>query len=279
MSQSLKSEVGLKVIATDGEVGSVEEFYFEDREWTVRYVVVSLGGLTNRHYVLVSPYLIREVDVERGFIKVTATKTQIENSPDFDTARPINRQKEIDYANYYSAPFYWMGPFAWGPFPYPAQWDARMLASRTADVEANSTGAEAKVENGGTLRSSEEVRGYSVSAYDEVFGSVSDFLVDFSDWKIRYLVIDPVKWWPGRHVVVATEWIDAVSWAAQSVVINLTREQIEGCPTYDKKHFTRDYEEKIHTYFQRRPYWNKEARGAASAPHYGHSGDVEFEIR
>jgi hypothetical protein len=35
---------GLEIRATDGEIGSVDEFYFEDETWVIRYLVVQTGG-------------------------------------------------------------------------------------------------------------------------------------------------------------------------------------------------------------------------------------------
>ncbi|MGD9000637.1 MAG: PRC-barrel domain-containing protein, partial [Granulosicoccaceae bacterium] len=32
------------LLAVDGEIGNVEEFYFDDETWAVRYLVVNTGG-------------------------------------------------------------------------------------------------------------------------------------------------------------------------------------------------------------------------------------------
>ena len=34
---------GAPVLATDGEIGAVEDFFFEEDRWTVRYVLVDTG--------------------------------------------------------------------------------------------------------------------------------------------------------------------------------------------------------------------------------------------
>ena len=34
----------MTVLATDGEIGGAQEVYFDDRNWTVRYLVVKAGG-------------------------------------------------------------------------------------------------------------------------------------------------------------------------------------------------------------------------------------------
>jgi len=44
--------------ATDGDIGRVEGFYFDDWQWTVRYIIVNTGGWFNESKVLVSPYAV-----------------------------------------------------------------------------------------------------------------------------------------------------------------------------------------------------------------------------
>ena len=49
MLRSVNNLVDCAIEATDGEVGKVAEFYFDDEKWTVRYLVVDTGGwLTER---------------------------------------------------------------------------------------------------------------------------------------------------------------------------------------------------------------------------------------
>jgi hypothetical protein len=55
--------------------------------------------------------------------------------------------------------------------------------------------------------------GYGIQATDGGLGHVEDFLVDEECWAIRYLIVDRRKWWPGRHVLIATEWITDVTGA------------------------------------------------------------------
>lgn len=35
---------GLVIRATDGELGKVEELYFDDESWAIRYLTVETGG-------------------------------------------------------------------------------------------------------------------------------------------------------------------------------------------------------------------------------------------
>lgn len=44
MLKSVEELRGYTVQATDGDVGSVAEFFFDDDNWTVRYLVVDTGS-------------------------------------------------------------------------------------------------------------------------------------------------------------------------------------------------------------------------------------------
>ena len=105
--------------ATDGEIGSVEQFYFDDETWAIRYLVVKTGSWLDQRQVLISPFSIVRLNWEEKRLEVSLTKKQVEGSPDIDTQRPVFRQHEIAYLDYYGYPYYWSGPYMWGPAMYP----------------------------------------------------------------------------------------------------------------------------------------------------------------
>jgi len=44
MSRSINQLHGNKLEGTDGEIGHVKDFYFDDQSWVVRYVAVETGA-------------------------------------------------------------------------------------------------------------------------------------------------------------------------------------------------------------------------------------------
>src|ERR1035441_5533863 len=111
---------GLTIQATDGELGTVDQFYFDDETWAIRYLTVETGGWLGGRQVLISPISVIDTDWQARQLTVALTKTQVENSPDIDTQQPVSRQQEVDYFGYYGYPYYWAGPYLWGPAFYPA---------------------------------------------------------------------------------------------------------------------------------------------------------------
>jgi uncharacterized protein YrrD len=234
--------------SNDGDVGNVSDFYFDDNFWTVRYMVVDTRGWLDQRQVLISPYAIAGIEDAKKVIRVNLTKKQIKESPTPDTDPPVSRQFEIDYHDYYGWPYYWYGLYSWGTLTQPLA-----IPRGVSDKERESWDPYS--------RSTREVHGYKVAATDGHIGHVADFIVDDETWTIRYLVIDPRTWWPGKHVLMAPDWVEKVDWATRSMSVKLSRELIRGAPEYDHDtRITREYEERLHRHYESEGYWISEDR-------------------
>ena len=55
MLRSLKELVGYKVMAQDGQIGKVADFFIDDQDWVTRYLVVDTGPSIFGRKVLISP--------------------------------------------------------------------------------------------------------------------------------------------------------------------------------------------------------------------------------
>ena len=112
------------------------------------------------------------------------------------------------------------------------------------------------------LRSTNDVSGYHVEAADGDIGHVEDFIIDDETWAIRYLIIDTRNWWPGKKVLVSSQWVERVSWSNSKVFVNLSREDIRKSPEYKAESLlTRDYENGLHQHYNRQGYWDDEPVG------------------
>jgi hypothetical protein len=246
---------GLAIRATDGELGTVDEFYFDDETWAIRYLTVETGGWLGGRKVLISPFSVVSTDLLDKRLDVALTKKQVENSPDIDTHLPVSRLHEAAYLGYYGYPTYWDGPYLWGPAYYPAGLAIPTTASNQAMADTlrrESTDSH--------LRSSEAVTGYHIEAADGEIGHVDGFVVDDKAWAIRYIEVATRNWWPGKKVLVSPAWTERVSWTDSKVYVGLTREVIKTGPEYsDSAPITREYENRLYFHYGRPPYWLQEA--------------------
>ena len=250
---------GLTIAATDGDIGSVNDLYFDDLSWTIRYLVVDTGTWLPGRQVLISPLSVRRVDDK---ILVDLTRNQVQNSPPIEADKPVNRQQEEAIARYYDQRYYWEGPYRWGLLAYPG-----MPPVPTAPIPADAMGEEMAAREretpsgDPTLRSSRDVTGYYIAALDGEIGHVDDFLVEDRAWAIRYLLVATRNWWPGKKVLISPEWIKTVSWADSQVQVDLRREEIKAAPEYDpSRPFDREYESRLIEHHNRRKYWEWEGR-------------------
>ena len=235
-----KSLKGSILDSLDGEIGKVIEFYFDDNHWTVRYMVADTGNWLTGRQVLISPYALAGPMIADQNIPVDLTKKQIEDSPSLNTDKPVSRQFEMEYSEYYGWPMYWGGPYMWGAYPNLVhdrnQWNAPSEKEKAWDPH---------------LRSTDAVRGHHVQASDGEIGHVEDFIIDSDNWAIRYLIVDTHNWWPGKKVLIAPQRIDRVSWDEAKVFVNTAREVIRQAPEFDGNlPITHEYETRLHQYYQ-----------------------------
>jgi hypothetical protein len=229
--------------ATDGLVGFVREFFFDDAQWEVRYIVADTGSWLIGRHVLISPYLVGHIDTEDASLELALTRRQVEGSPPVSADKPVSRRMEQDLAAYFQWPAYWIGDMAGGGAP------PITAAGLDEDDEQGDEPGESGDPN---LRSGREVIGYRIEAEDGDIGRVHDFIVDVESWRIVQMIIDTRAWLPGRKVLIAPRMISDIRWSDRRVRIDMPREVIERSPEYDSSQpFNDAYLKRLTDYYNR----------------------------
>ena len=252
----LRSLIDLKrhdVGAVDGDFGTVHDFYFDDHEWKVRYLVVDTHKWLPGKKVLLAPEAMVDSDWLNRRISVNLTKQEIEGGPHADLEQPVSRQKEQELAAHYRWTAYWTSPLGSPVFPPPA---ATTGAASLLDRGSSPGPPEREPEHDPNLRSLDEVTGYDIDALDGSIGELHDLIADTEAWSIRHAVVDTRKWLPGRKVLVPLGWIQGFDWANGKVEVDLRKEQVEGGPEFNASEpVNRDYEKQLFDYYGRPYYW------------------------
>jgi len=243
MQENINRMIGHAIRTADGDLGKVDEFYFDDQTWTIRYVVAETGNWLSGRKVLISIVAFGKPDFESDTFSVNLTRAQVRSSPDIDTQRPIYRQQEVELHEHYRWP--WRGGYGgtFGTTPLPLSAD---------EVLAEQENTESGRRDDPHLRSTRQVTGYHIHATDGQIGHVEDFMIDDEDWAIRFLVADTHNWLPGKKVILSPKWIKRVQWADSSVHFDLTRDFVKNSLEYDpSRPISRDYEAFLLDHFGR----------------------------
>ena len=219
MLQSIKGLFGEKLGASDGDIGHVEDLYFDDQNWAVRYVVANTGSWLPGRQVLIAPHAFGNIHVAGKALLVNLTRKEIENSPPIESHKPVSRQYEEAYYRYYGWPCYWQGGGLWGMSGFPSPQRAE-----PSFPDGPVTGrAEPTHRADAHLRSVQAMHGYSIKHHDEIIGEVCDFMMDGKRWAIRELVGKTGNWLSGKEVSIPTGKVDRISFEESTVFVSVPR--------------------------------------------------------
>lgn len=104
---SCEALVGYQILATDGDLGHVENFLVEDETWAIRYMVVNTSNWWGGHHVLIAPPWVEKVSWEDSAISVDLTQEAIKAAPPYDAAALFDRQQEAAMHEHYGRSRYW----------------------------------------------------------------------------------------------------------------------------------------------------------------------------
>jgi hypothetical protein len=246
MLRSIKETKGYRVMAKDGDIGNVHDFFFDDEIWAIRYVVVDTGTWLPGRKVLLVPSAVERPEWEIQTLPVRLTKEQVRNCPEVETDKPVSRQAEIVLHQHFDWVPYWTIPISGSippirPKPEAAE-EKKVLEEEMFDPH---------------LRSLNEVRGYRIQAPDGKIGNMDQFIIDDTDWFIRYMVVNIRKrLFFLKKVLVDPNWIERVSWANSKIYVDSPKKFIKNSPEYDAvAPVNREYEERLYDYYGRPKYW------------------------
>src|ERR1700689_172293 len=95
------------IAASDGRLGTVSDFLFDDVGWAIRWLVVDTGNWLSGRKVLLPRSALGQPDPAAGHFPVKLTMQQVKDSPDVDMDQPVSRQIEAHVYSYYGWDPYW----------------------------------------------------------------------------------------------------------------------------------------------------------------------------
>jgi hypothetical protein len=207
----------IPVLSRDGPLGRAVEVLFDDRSWSVRYLVVDRRSELGGRLVLVPPPDITDIDDDAGAIHVSFDLAAAADLLDISRDMPVDRQREAEISR--AALFM---PF-WGG---GASGEHVGFVAVTVDPPETGAGVGAKPDP--HLRSSADIRGYRVRARGDRIGRIRDLIFDDLDWRIRQLEVRLRSRPPVRSARLPAASVLRVSWCGHAVVLSLDATEIPG---------------------------------------------------
>lgn len=248
MLRSLNALHGYTALAKDAYIGSVQDFYFHDDTWIIRYFVLDTRHwLLDGRRVLVTTRVIGKPNWAVFTFPVAITRERVEKSPEIQIGKPVSRQFEAGLHNHYGWPFYWTEP------ELELRPQIVLLDQQLAPGQATKPASDENF--GPNLRSAEEVAGYYIHATDGALGHVEDFVADDEGWVIRYLAVHTGVF-GAKKVLISPQWLGKISYSGKRVYLKLTRAKILKSPGFvPGGPIDREYEERLYDYYGQPAYW------------------------
>ena len=251
MLQLISPLKGFAIQASDGRIGTVVDFLFDDASWKVRWLVVDCGTWLSGRRVLIPSAILRE-DLEERQFNVALTKAQVEGSPELAEALPVSQQMENQLYSYYG----------WDPLggganlsAIPGAMASPLMAppylglGSTDAAEARSDGPTSRGADP-HLRSVVEVTGYRVHAVDGEIGHIETLMIDDRDWIVHYFIVDTRNWWFGKRVLISPLAVKTIDWFDRHVELNVSRELVKASPPWDPLVvFNDEYAKRLHKHY------------------------------
>ncbi len=229
MLEVISALKGYAIEASDGGIGAVGDFLFDDEAWKVRWLVVDTGTWLTERKVLVHPSAVKRADDDRRAFVVKLTKAQVEGSPDILQDQPVSRQMQRQLYDYYGWDALWSGGYV-GAMAAPLSAPPYLGVDLTREAAEVASTAHDRDPH---LRSIAEVTGYRIDATDGEIGHVENFFIHSTTWGVAYLMVDTRNWWPGKHVLMSPQAVKEIDWSERHIRLNVTRDKVKASPPWD----------------------------------------------
>lgn len=224
-----------RIDAADGTMGKINDIYFDDELWKIRYIIVDTRKWLPGRKVLLSPASIIGVNEVNETLEVEYDKEVIKKSPTVPEESDLTRDTEGRLVNYFGWHRYW-------PDDLLVSGDQRPLGLFQAQSERVQQSRKSenrerllKEHKGYNLRSFEEFYGARVHGRDGKLGKMSDFVYD-QDWQIHYIVVKTGNVLDDEYLIYPVKKVISADWYEKDLYLDETVHTLE----MDLKYFEKN---------------------------------------
>ncbi|MFP4353654.1 MAG: PRC-barrel domain-containing protein [Phycisphaerae bacterium] len=249
-----------RIAARDGQIGSIENLYFDHTLRNVRYLVVDTGHWLSHREVLLLAEGAEKVDFDNDTISYDLTRDQVKSSPELESPNRVGRGDEQQLAEHYGWVPYWdpMGATMGQGVNLPGDFHGR-ARQVNAEGQAVQPGTDrrqteqARQHEAAKLFNLEDLVGCKVIAGDSEAGEIADFLVDPDDWSIQMLVV-AMGHWPNRsHRLVPIEVAKFFDAGEKQLILAVEPGKIDSSPGSEYQPVDAEQTRQIYAHFGLQP--------------------------
>lgn len=243
MKRSLKNLKDFSVETKDGIKGEIRDFLFDEDTWIVRYIEADFGTVFRSKKILIPGIYFGQPAWINKVFPVDLTREQIESSPVPDSDKPVSKKYEESLSRHYDYTLPWSYMTSPTNIPYDPGQSFKSIEKIPSEKESDTS-----------LRSFNEVKGYSIVTLDGSLGKLVDIIADDSEWQISFIITD-TSWLPwSKSVILSVHWLKNISYLNREISLDLHTETIRNAPEYDEEYpFTSDFEEALFDYYRKHP--------------------------
>jgi hypothetical protein len=232
--------------AVDGRIGTVEDFYFDEITWEIRYLLSNPESCLDNMHRLVPALAIDNIQRDGQSILVELTQQQIENSPPLSRHQTVSRHYETEYYGYYGWPPYW-------------EQDRPPALQRSGSCSLRSNKSEDTVVVHPMFThifSTDSLRGCTITSYDGIAGHVEDLVLDTKLWSIPYLQVKTRHDGPNKQILVSSDWVCQINMSQRAIYTDLPCSLIAQAPGFDPAQtISPEYEARLAWHYGNPGHW------------------------
>lgn len=84
---------GYHIEASDGSIGHIDDFLFDERSWSIAFVIVDTGHWLSGRQVLIAPRWIEHIDWGERRARVRLSRAAVESSPPYQRGEPLREDQ------------------------------------------------------------------------------------------------------------------------------------------------------------------------------------------
>ncbi len=238
---SLNKIKSYNVQAYDGPIGKIKDFYFDEKNWIIRYLLIDSDGYLNRSNGFISTSSISNIDPIANIIRVNFSSNHIGRNTEahIEIKQKENnhreRQMEIQFSDFFKRPNSWGhldGPWVVGPQGVIYENMVGKNEIRLQSCQPN-------------LPSYNQLAKYQVHAINAYLAPIKDILINEDTWQFNFLELEKGAWQPSQSTLVPYDLIERLNMEERNIEVLTDHFLLSSAPDYDAENLSGNYFEKI----------------------------------